>query len=424
MTRYCPQCNTAHQLAPEEIFVACTHCYTYLKLTNDRLEKVSKFIVGKKPLYVCFDPGQTLLIKGVNYIIKGCTQRHDKAHKAINWREYFLQTSMGEEAYLSEYKGKWMLAVPLQTNANLHQEEHIVQRDDTRYTLFQAYDQEVNWASGYFEYDIVDIEKLHTQEFIAPPKMLIRETQSSNNKGTEWYEGEYVASDEIYKSFVALGNTHTFPVEEGVSPVEPYRSKMYFSETMLLAAIASLMVVLIQLFFWVYSPKKTVFEQSFSTADLQLDSLNNYTKTPTPIVSKSFVIDKTAKLEIILQSTVDNSWLESDITMVNNSTRAELPIVIGNEYYHGVESGESWTEGSNITAIDYSSVPAGRYHLLIETATPKSVAGSYTITLKSGGIYWINMVIIIGIIGILPLFLYFKEQNFEYKRWLDSDFAP
>jgi hypothetical protein len=143
-----------------------------------------------------------------------------------------------------------------------------------------------------------------------------------------------------------------------------------------------------------------------------------------PLVSKSFTIDKTSKLEIELASTMDNSWLESNVTMVNETTKDELPIVIGNEFYQGVESGESWTEGSRSASLDYSSVPAGKYHLLIETTTSKRNGGTYTITLKSGGAYWVNIFIVLLLAACLPIYLYYKEYNFERTRWSDSDFPP
>src|SRR5256884_3399665 len=63
----------------------------------------------------------------------------------------------------------------------------------------------------------------------------------------------------------------------------------------------------------------------------------------------------------ISSSPVDNSWLALDGDFVNEDTGLiqafELPI----EYYHGVEDGESWSEGSHSNDTYVSALPEGKY---------------------------------------------------------------
>jgi hypothetical protein len=129
------------------------------------------------------------------------------------------------------------------------------------------------------------------------------------------------------------------------------------------------------------------------------------------------------KITMQLSSSVDNAWLESSITMVNEQTLEALPVVLSNEFYHGTEDGERWTEGDTYVSKDYSSIPTGRYHLLLETSTSQ-VAGEYQVKITAGGVYWVNLLVLSILLLIFPLIKYIQVHSFEAKRWADSDFSP
>lgn len=406
-------------------FVACPKCFSYQEVTENGMTFISSFKNSNRPKEVCFELGQSIKVNGTSYTITGITQRNDAKYKSFKWREYNLKNDLGEEAFLNEYNGNWLLVKSLSEEPQTYIKGNLTfTHTDSKYSLFQSYNQEINWVIGNFDSDISDVDNLYSREFIAPPKMLIYEVQkTSKETNPEWYEGEYVDADEIYQEYLRLGNDTTFPSKIGIGATEPYKSQFYLEDAKKMSLIALAVILTIQLYFMVISPTKTVFKETFSLSDLKYDSVSTFHTTPKPFVSKSFTIEKTGKIELELVSSVDNSWLESNITLINESTLEELPVVMGNEYYHGVEGGESWTEGSTSASKDYSSVPAGKYHLLVETSSP-NIAGTYSVSLKTGGIYWINIVILFCLILIVPLIKYFQEYNFEKERWADSDYSP
>ncbi len=409
-----------------DTFVACPKCFSYQEVTENGLKFLSSFKNSNRPKEVCFELGQSIRVNGTTYTITGITQRNDAKYKSFKWREYNLKSEINEDAFLNEYNGNWLLVKPLSEGPQVYiRGDQSFSYQDVEFSIFQAYNQEVNWGIGSFDFDISDVDNLYSREFIAPPKMLIYEVQkSSKETNPEWYEGEYVEANEIHQEYLGLGNTTTFPSKSGIGATEPYKSQFYYKDALKMSLIAFAVILTIQLYFMATSPTTTVFRETFSVADLKIDSASTNLTSAKPIVSKSFSIDKTGKIEIELASSVDNSWLESNITMVNESTLEELPIVIGNEYYHGYEGGESWTEGSTVASKDFSEVPAGKYHLLVETITPAINGGTYTVRLQSGGIYWINIFIMLCLIAILPIVKYFQEYNFEKERWADSDYSP
>ncbi|CAH0994614.1 hypothetical protein EMA8858_00725 [Emticicia aquatica] len=421
----CPKCATIITVNDNDKFVACPKCFSYHEVSASGIKFVSTFQLSNRPKEVCFDLGQNLVIKGLDYKITGITQRNDATYKSFKWREYNLINDLGEQAFLNEYNGNWLLVKPLaEQPSDYTSGNHTFIYDDIEFGIFQSYYQNVNWAIGNFDFDVTDSEKIYSREFIAPPKMLIFEVKKeSKEKNPEWYEGEYVEADKIYQEYLKLNSGTGFPSKYGVGATEPYQSNFYFEDAKKMSLLALAALLAIQIFFLIISPTKTVFNKTFGVAELKYDSTNNFYTTPKPIVSESFTIEKSGKIKLELESSVDNSWLESNITLINESTLEELPILIGNEYYHGVEGGENWTEGSTSESKDYSSVPAGKYHLLIETSTP-FISGTYAVKLITGGVYWINILILAVLIACVPTVLYFQEREFEKQRWADSDYSP
>jgi len=421
----CTKCTNQISMNDNDTFVACPKCFSYHEVSESGINFLSSFKNSNRPNEVCFELGQNIKINGTSFTITGITQRNDATYTSFKWREYNLKSEINEDAFLNEYNGNWLLVKPLSEEPKTYvQGDTILDYQDTKFAVFQTYFQQIDWAIGSFDFDITDVDKLFTREFIAPPKMLIYEVQkSSEETNPEWYEGEYVEADKIYQEYLSLGNTTTFPSKYGVGATEPYKSQFYREDAKKMSLIALAVIMIIQLYFIWISPTRTVFNETFSLSDLKYDSVSTFHKTPKPFISKSFIIDKAGKIELELVSSVDNSWLESNITLINEGTLEELPVVIGNEYYHGVDGGESWTEGSQSESIDYSSVPEGKYHILIEISSP-NIVGTYSVLLKTGGIYWSNIIILFCLILIVPLVKYFQEYNFEKERWADSDFSP
>ncbi len=424
--RICTKCTNQISINDNNRFVACPKCFSYHEVLENEIKFLSTFRHATRPKEVCFELGQSIKVNGNNYTITGITQRNDSAYKSFRWREYNLKGDANDVAFLNEYNGNWLIVKPLSDEPKTYVKgDTKLDYQDTQFAIFQTYRQEISWAIGNFDFDITDVEKLYSREFIAPPKMLIYETQKTSvETAPEWYEGDYVETDEIYGEYLRLGNKPNFPIKYGVGATEPFKSQFHLEDATKMSLIALGVLLVIQLLFIIISPKNRVFDDSFNINDLKYDSTSTNLTSPKPIVSRSFLIPKTGKIEIKLASRVDNSWLESNITMVNETTLEELPIVIGNEFYHGYEGGENWTEGSRIVSKDYSSVPAGKYHLLIETTTPATNGGTYEVELQTGGIYWTNIIILLVLIVVVPLIKYFIVYNFETQRWADSDYSP
>ena len=67
---------------------------------------------------------------------------------------------------------------------------------------------------------------------------------------------------------------------------------------------------------------------------------------------------------------LSNSWLGFDVALINLETGDAHNTDTEISYYHGVESGESWSEGNTKATMSLPRLPAGQYYLRVEPEGP------------------------------------------------------
>jgi hypothetical protein len=144
------------------------------------------------------------------------------------------------------------------------------------------------------------------------------------------------------------------------------------------------------------------------------------------LVSKTIALPNPAAIDITFSAPgLSNHWLEVTASLVNEQTGRGYEVTRSLEYYSGVEDGESWSEGSNSADAVISGLPAGRYHLNLYPSL-EAGAGDTTLQLQleqhSG--FASNVLLILLLMSILPLYQWARHGAFETSRWENSDFAP
>ena len=86
--------------------------------------------------------------------------------------------------------------------------------------------------------------------------------------------------------------------------------------------------------------------------------------TTTPVFE---LLKDKANVELTFRADVDNSWFYISGEMVNDETGDTYYFERTCEYYHGVDGGESWSEGSSTQNILLSGVPGGKYYINFDT---------------------------------------------------------
>ncbi|HXU26174.1 MAG TPA: hypothetical protein VN698_03000, partial [Bacteroidia bacterium] len=136
------------------------------------------------------------------------------------------------------------------------------------------------------------------------------------------------------------------------------------------------------------------------------------------VVSNSFTLYETSLLQINTHSSIDNDWIEADVTLVNEKTGEEKTFVSGLEYYHGYEDGESWSEGGTEKTDYLNNIKPGKYH------TEMRVFGSDKTTYRDIQIQilqdypssW-NYGLLIGVLAVITAIVVYFGNLFEKSRF-------
>ena len=104
---------------------------------------------------------------------------------------------------------------------------------------------------------------------------------------------------------------------------------------------------------------------------------------------------------------------------------AELFLLEGS-FYHGVDGGESWSEGGQTETVFLSAVPPGSYVLRLAPSWNGKVPPVRVIDvqLRQGVMRWLYPGLALLAILLVPLVMVFPMAAFEGRRWQESMYSP
>jgi len=127
-------------------------------------------------------------------------------------------------------------------------------------------------------------------------------------------------------------------------------------------------------------------------------------------------------VEIETTTSLDNQWMFVGYALVNDETGQAFEVGRDVSYYHGVEDGESWTEGSPRDSVELPSVPPGRYFLRIETEGERTVQPiRYRVRVVRDVSTSLWFVVALVLIVVPPILASRRALAFERQRWQESD---
>jgi hypothetical protein len=135
---------------------------------------------------------------------------------------------------------------------------------------------------------------------------------------------------------------------------------------------------------------------------------------------------RTANLEIILSSSINNDWLELATSLTNDNTEETFDVSQVVEYYNGYDDEGFWSEGSQSDESIISAIPAGKYHLsLIPNAGAynRGKELNFHLTIKRAVSISSNFFVALAALALYPLIMLYRHYSFEKRRWANSDYA-
>ncbi|NSL85746.1 DUF4178 domain-containing protein [Chitinophaga sp. Mgbs1] len=412
----CPSCRQVHHLsdiARTEMYV-CGNCHSVLHTGPGTLHTAYALNAPKgKPLLT---PGTQGILKGRRYTVIAVTEKFETGAIPYYWFEYILLDDNHELAYLSFYEGHWNLLKPLTGTPAQTLRRQVSQPsvtwDGQTLKRFSRYQARYHYASGEFYWTDNLRKGTHCLEYICPPKLIAVEYDKGNPEDWDVFGGEYIYPREVSKAFFKGAR---MPVRKGIAPAQPFSIDLW--RFFVGGIIFCFLIFLIQQFYSHRSQSLQVLKE-YIVADTS--------NTGKPIISPSFKVSgKNSNLTTLLETDLDNSWCEAEVTLVNEQTGKETAFVLGAEYYNGISEGEAWNEGSRWQEEFICSVAPGSYHFV--TIFSKETNGrpvSLTLTAWWDMPSWWNAGFIAMTMGIIALIIRAADYFFELRRWHSSNVDP
>jgi hypothetical protein len=202
------------------------------------------------------------------------------------------------------------------------------------------------------------------------------------------------------------------PARIGVAPNQPSPYSGKVASLWKLIGYLFLAALFIHLGLFFFSQDKLVFENRFTFQQKDKGKA---------IVTEFFDISGRPSNVVIKTAAapLDNNWLFLNMALISEDGRA---YDFGREisYYHGIEDGSAWSEGSFSDEASLPSIPSGRYYLRIEPES-SAPAVNYHIRVYRDVPRWSFFFLALGALCLLPILLIWRVARFEGKRWSESD---
>jgi len=403
----CPKCGGSLELhAPDQAQrVGCPYCGSLLDATQGTLKFLQALTVAKYQPYlplgshVEFEGTQLTII---GFVVRSCRIEGIKYF----WREYLLYAASIGFRWLVHSDGHWTYARAVPTGNVRHKGVHVEFRGKL-YKRFQHAAGVVEYVSGEFYWKVAVGETVDMSDYVCPPMMLSSEISEGE---INWSLSEYVSVDEMHKKFPKLTFAHPHVVGACEPCHYPKLNKSW-------AAIIGIALLLIAIHVFT-AGQRQIFSQTVQFTPAQgVDATQTYFSEPIEITSRR-------NIHVTATAPLDNAWLSLDGDFINEETGLVQTFDIPLEYYHGVEDGESWSEGSPEGDVYLSALPAGKYTLRLEAQwynwkQPQSAV----VTVHQDVPRLLNPFLLLLVVSILPLAMLIAAAHFETCRWRESMYS-
>src|SRR5690349_1924608 len=420
----CPHCGGPLDLhAPDKTErVTCPNCNSLLDVNQGKL----LYLKALEP--PSFQPaiplGTTGDVPEGKMTVIGAMQRSVTVDGVqYFWSEYLLYNPQIGFRWLVDSDDHWNYVRAVPPGEITESNKYATYRGK-HYRIFQDAPCRVECVLGEFYWKVEAGEQVRGVDYVAAPYMLSKEVStvyvtdaddpSKRRRATgeiNWSLGTYVPVSQIEKAFAVKG----LPRPSNIAPNQPYKYWwiykywLAFVGVLLLAGLISLVA---------FGSSKDVFQQTVT-----FQPLPNEDGTQV-FFSQPFELAGRRNIRVLGESPVDNTWvyLEGDLINDENGEVQSFPIDIS--YYHGVEDGESWTEGAQTDAAYTSAMPGGRYVLRLEGQWEHwQQPATVSVKVQQNVTHGFNFLAALIVISIIPVLMVIYHIGFERRRWSESMFT-
>ncbi|MDE1151659.1 MAG: DUF4178 domain-containing protein [Micavibrio sp.] len=403
----CPACGGEIQLraAGHTLSASCAHCGAVIDTADERLQVIQNTNAKFRPTLL--EIGMRGKLDDVNWEIIGYVEKSDKTGMYF-WDEYLAFNPYHGFRFIIQQDGHWNFVRVVKDDINKLGFRTTVPRGDLSFEAFLRDTPVVQYVKGEFYWRIRKGDKAKTEDYICPPYMLSFEYADEDISVSLC---EYIERDAIKAAF---GITQAMPRQKGVAPNQPAPGNARATGIVgVTALIVAFIIHFAALGASAHQPLVSMAAQHVK---------GDETKT---FVSAPFDIPKQSNVLVQGYASVDNSWAEADVTLVNEDTKENTELRQAIEYYHGSDSDGPWTEGSQSENDYMSEIPPGHYHMTYEIDSDDIRGGkpvNLNLALVRDVAPWGNFWLVALLLAVYPVLRLLRLNAFEVKRWENSDF--
>ncbi|HEX8291211.1 MAG TPA: DUF4178 domain-containing protein [Pyrinomonadaceae bacterium] len=460
----CPNCGGPLELrAPDRTErVGCPSCGSLLDASQGKLRYLKT--LERKGWGQSVPLGGAAEFEGREFTVIGYMVRSVEFEGVrYFWQEYLLYEPAVGFRWLVESDGHWSYVTPVPPG-EVVEAGSTARHGGRGYKMYQDAVARVEYVEGEFYWKVEAGEQARATDYVNAPLMLSKEVPvaSGRRRGGQlsaeeinWSLGAYTPVKEIERKFNV-----DLPAPKAVAPNQPWPHKRIYAYW----ALLTLAALGLGLSFMVLAPRRTVFEQTYT---LQPQPTPTPPPAPTPaprpgasaaeVQEAARVRDALAraaqggpdadgneKTQVIFTDplelaggrnlrvtgralNVDNNWLYVAGDFIDEETGLIQQFDLPMEYYHGVEGGESWSEGSAEQSEYLPALPGGRYTMRLEAQWEnwnQAAPPRFTVRVEQGVPRLLNLLLLLVALSLIPALFAVAHFSFERRRWADSAFNP
>lgn len=418
----CPNCGGIVNVRAQGLTVSvlCEHCGSTLDATRPDLQVIARANEALKTPQIPLGTRGTLI--GRVWEVVGYMERTDEE---IVWAEYLLFNPYEGYAFLVDDGRRFSLGIMLDRLPQSSWGAALL--DGKGYSRFgQTYPVHVTFVVGEFYWRVAVGETVDETDFVRPGTMLSCEVYQTERTWTRLDLLDWGVAETAF-GIPARRREYSHP-----APHEPSPYKRQLGEAMIIGIVALFTLMVISTF--------AGGEQQIgqTTTDAVLDGPEKTVVIrglDLPSARSRVVVDADA-------GAIDNAWVDLDYSLTDEKTQDSVDTYGLAEHYSGSDSDGSWTEGDPRPEVSLSSIPGGKYDLVVTLSAHRwnggSSSSSYsmptgfaggsmfgqdsgqtipvTVTIKRGGVFGGNLLLAFLLIGAWPLIVLFKHFGFEKRR--------
>jgi ribosomal protein S27E len=349
----CSGCGASQSLKNEHSqLVVCEYCGSHLEVSGEELK-----ILGKGPDQQWQFPlalGDSFRFKGARFEIIARLALIEDGDRNELTRQYLLFHPRRGSMWLSEYLGHYDLSttthvMPVEGPFAKKKGDLVRTHDQREWLAVENGMYQVAYVDGALPWVARIGDLVAYAEFTSKDGSGALYEVEAHGDEIEYGRGERLTVAQVRS---ATGKHDlpepSFELEDVVARIKDYRW---------LLAVAAVALVINGLL-WLVSlgMGRTVLKQRLSAAALTGESLSD----PFTVAKDGGVV----KVDLSCPS-LDNAWMAVDLAFVTADDMVVHATDEDIEYYHGVEGGESWSEGSRSTSVYVKLPKRGHYRLLL-----------------------------------------------------------